>query len=148
MFTKHNLFNIVVASSFIMTVLTANSNPALLQQNMNILKLIARSGNLMARDANVFSTCFGKYQTEMTLFGEKFETNFEACCTQADNERSQVDEESLMSRQNLANRTEKSCEALGQCKDLASVEHVFDCYAKGVSCCSSYRNREKSLLNF
>lgn len=133
-FNDRNIFQILIGCSLILIVLTEQNYryglAAVAARNhvdINILNLLSRSPDLFASKP----TCFQSYGQELLIILDNYQDSYDACCNDADNERSATDLATLESREDLANRTELSCNAITQCKNETTVNLEYQCYVKG-----------------
>ncbi|KAM7348591.1 uncharacterized protein ACRADG_007865 [Cochliomyia hominivorax] len=113
MFSNKILFTILLIFS---VVILAQS-----EIDLNILKLLSNS-----RDYEV--DCYINYITESQEVAENYKYGNEACRSESDNQRNKTDLETLVSRQDLENRTELSCESIAHCKKSSAVDVEYECY--------------------
>ncbi|TMW49973.1 hypothetical protein DOY81_004964 [Sarcophaga bullata] len=128
MFGKQNLiFLLLAASCFITTVMASKVRKFSTKKfNENLLNLMARSSNSFN-----YPECFKHYAPIINNLLDKYERDHEACCTKADNERNELDEKTLLSRQRLANETDESCALLYDCSHAKSIDDEYNCYVTG-----------------
>ncbi|XP_065363873.1 protein TsetseEP-like [Calliphora vicina] len=124
MFSKLKILFTLLAAFTIIECVAAQRPHA----DVNVLQLIARSTDLMANNPRGSSNCFSYYVNEMGEITTKYETDYDNCCNLAKNQRLNVELDTADSRESFGNRTQKSCDALTQCKEESSVDGEYQCY--------------------
>lgn len=140
MFGKQNFIILLLAASCLATAVMASKVREFSTKkfNANLLSLMARSSYSIN-----YPKCFKYYTPIINEILEKYERDHETCCKNADDERNEVDEKTLLSRQRLANETDDSCALLYACPQEKSIDDEYDCYVTGVSI-----NDKKKIRNF
>lgn len=103
------------------------------ETNFSLMQFMARSNSLFQKNPVRSLDCFNYYLPEIEKIAKKYESDYSGCIEASSIKRAEAERATQEQRDDLASRSEASCQALSACSAIPSAEKVFECFVTAVS---------------